>query len=78
MALRHKGRPNHFKQYLCEIEDIGKMLEKEGKTDGERRYFEIMALLLLFIDESLRSIRSFLACGIGLALGLIIKHWISC
>lgn len=59
-----------FNRDLQKIYDIGYMLKKEGKTDGERSQFEFMATLFLFIDLSLHRISLSL---FSLALYIILK-----
>lgn len=51
-----KKRTDRFERELRELCDITKVLEEEGESDGERRYKELIATILLFIDDSLRMI----------------------
>ena len=66
-------QPNRFKHGLDEIYDLRDMLKKKGQYDSKCRYLEIMAVRLLFIEDSLRVIRSFLACGLGLLIGHLLS-----
>lgn len=67
-----KGK-DRFERKLREINDIADMLEKEGKSDGERSHFIFMATLLLMICESLRRIRFALFCLLGFIVGKFIS-----
>lgn len=63
--------PSYFQRRLDDIYDIRKVFRKEGHEAAERSYHEIMCLLLLFINESLRSIRFFLSVLTGGFLGIL-------
>lgn len=69
-------QPDHFERLLNEIEDVSQMLDEKGERDGKSRYMEIMAKLLLSIDDSLCALRGFAAIGIGLAVGLALSRLI--
>ena len=66
-------KPDRFTCILEEIYDISDMLQRQGEYDGKSRYLEIMAKLLLGIDDSLRLLRSYLAFIAGLAISFFIK-----
>lgn len=65
-----KKTPSYFERRLDEIYDVEEVFHQEGHEAAERRYLKIVALLLLFIDDSLRSIRFFLSAMAGLFIGL--------
>ena len=58
-----------FEKNLHELYDIEKMLNEEGKCDGERRYKVFVATLLLFIDLSLHEIARALFVLLGFVIG---------
>lgn len=64
-----KKKKGFFNSYLEEIYKISGMLDKEGKETAESRYCEIMARLLLFICDSLRTIRTLLFLLAGYLIG---------
>lgn len=64
-----KKKKGFFDRYLEEIYKISRMLDKEGKKTAESRYCEIMAELLLFICDGLRTIRSILFLLTGYLIG---------
>lgn len=68
-----KKRKDLFERYLDEIYDISKMLNEEGYNAAKRRYLEVVAMILLFILDSLRAIRSILCLSIGAFLFLLFK-----
>jgi hypothetical protein len=67
-------QPNRFEQTLKEIKEIRMMLDGEGQNDGKSRYLEIMATILLFIEDSLSVIRSLLCIGLGFAFALFLNR----
>ena len=69
-----KKTPSYFKRRLDEIYEVEDVFRKEGHEAAERGYLKIVALLLLFIDESLRSIRFFLSALTGLFTGLFFSR----
>lgn len=70
--MKSVKQTKRFEQALAQINEIRDMLDEEGKNDGKSRYLEVMAKLLLSIDESLSLLRGYLAFLIGLALALFI------
>lgn len=68
-----KKREGFFEKYLDEIYDVSKMLEEEGHSSAECRYCEIMAVILLFINEGIRAIRFTLSIALGLLLGFAVN-----
>lgn len=66
-------KPDRFERMHNEIIEIGQMLQEKGEYDGKCRYLEIMAIILLFIDNSLSVIRSVLFAGAGVIAGLLIS-----
>ena len=68
-----KQRDDKFDRDLKKIYQIGDMLKKEGKTDGECRQFEFMATLLLFIDFSLRRFCTVVFILLGFVIGKFIS-----
>ena len=56
-----------------EIYNISYMLKGEGKTDGERRQFELLMKHLLFLEISLGKISAALFILIGLVFGKILS-----
>lgn len=69
-----KKIPSYFERRLDEIYNVEKVLREEGHEAAERSYLKIVALLLLFIDDSMRSIRLFFSALTGCAAGLFIGH----
>lgn len=67
-----KKPPSYFERRLDEIYNVEEVFHKEGHEAAERRYLKIVALLLLFIDDSLRSIRFFLSAMAGLFTGAVV------
>lgn len=74
MKSSRKKKPSHFERMLEEIYDIDNMLHDEGYGAAERRYREIVASLLLFIENSLSSIRLFLSALTGCLFGLLLSY----
>lgn len=68
-----KKSDERFEHDLCEIYEIEKMLDAEGKGDGERRYKVFMATLLLFIDLSLHRIGLALFCLLCFEIGKFVS-----
>lgn len=68
-----KKREDKFNRNLREVYEIGDMLKKEGKTDGECRQFEFVATLLLFIEFSLRRFCSIVFILLGFVVGKFIS-----
>ena len=62
-----------FESGLKEIQDIGKMLDKEGEQNGECRYKVFMAMQLLTISCGLRRISLALFCLIGFVIGKLLS-----
>lgn len=52
-----KQDKDFFSRYLGKIYDVSDMLCKEGCSDAECRYKEIVATIMLFIREDLHVIR---------------------
>lgn len=71
-----KKPPSYFERRLDEIYNVEEVFREEGHEAAERRYLKIVALLLLFIDDSLRSIRFFLSAMAGLFTGALLGHLI--
>ena len=71
--LKSSKPPKRFERVLHEIYDLSDMLKQQGQYDGKCGYLEIMAEILLFIEDSLRVIRGFLACGLGLLIGRLLS-----
>ena len=69
-----KKVPSYFERRLDEIYEIEDVFHEEGHEAAERGYLKIVALLLLFIDENLRSIRFFLSALTGLFAGMLFSH----
>ena len=44
-----KKRPDRFEKHIHETYDIGEMLQKEGKTNAERRAYQLITCTLLLI-----------------------------
>jgi len=76
MKLRLK-QSKRFERVLNQILDISVMLEQKGEYSPECRYLEIMAILLLSIDESLNALRGFFYFGFGLLLGHLLASFLS-
>lgn len=74
--MKLRKETERFERTLGQIEEVTRMLKAEGEYDGKSRYLEIMATILLFIEESLRVIRGFFAVGFGLLLGLLLSSLI--
>ena len=72
-----KKRKSFFERYLDEIYNVSEMLHKEGCSDGERRYKEVVAVIALFILENLRALLRMLACMTGTLLGLLLSLLLS-
>ena len=68
-----KKRQDRFERELRELYDVTKVLKEEGESDGECRYKELVATILLFIDDGLRTI------GLALfgLLGFVFAKFIS-
>ena len=64
-----KKRSERFDRELYELYDIEKMLQEEGKSNGERRYKVLVAEALLFIELSLRDIGLALFILLGFVIG---------
>lgn len=62
-----------FDKRLDDIFEVSKMLEEEGHSPAECRYGEIVAVILLFINEGIRAIRFTLSIALGLMAGLAFK-----
>ena len=76
MSMRpnsRKKRSDCFESELRKLYDITKMLKEEGKSDGECRYKELIATILLFIDTSLHDI----GIALYILLGFVISKFIS-
>lgn len=69
-----KKAPSYFEKRLDEIYNVEEVFCKEGHEAAERGYLKIVALLLLFIDEGLRSIRFFLSALTGIFLGFALTR----
>ena len=76
MKLKLK-QSKRFERGVNQILDISVMLEQKGEYSPECRYLEIMAILLLSIDESLNAFRSFFYFGFGFLLGHLLVSFIS-
>lgn len=74
MMLVPKKKQDLFSSYLDEVYDVTNVLKQEGKSHAECRYMEIMAVLLLFVLDSLRVIRSCFFAAFGIALGLFLSN----
>lgn len=70
-----KKRQDVFSSYLDKVYNVCKMLEQEGYSRGEARYFEIVATILLRILDSLRAIRFLLCFFAGALLAYMIEHF---
>ncbi len=68
-----KKRSDETNHEVDEIYNISNMLKSEGKTDGERRQFELLMKYLLFLEISLGKIITALFILIGLVLGKILS-----
>ena len=68
-----KKRSDETNHEVDEIYNISNMLKSEGKTDGERRQFELLLKYLLFLEISLGKIITALFILIGLVLGKILS-----
>lgn len=68
-----KKRNDETNHEVDEIYNISNMLKSEGKTDGERRQFELLMKYLLFLEISLGKIITALFILIGLVLGKILS-----
>ena len=68
-----KKSQDFFDRYLDEIYDVNKMLREEGKSYGECRYLKVVAVILLFIREDLRVLRTSLFGVMGLIVGLLLS-----
>ena len=66
-------RKEKCKKLLQELEDIGEVLDRQGKNDAERRYREVVAALLGLITDILCTDHTLLL----VLLGLIIGHMLS-
>ena len=65
-----KPYKDFFHRALDELNEIDRMLEQEGKTDAERGYLKIMAVIALRIHDSLLTLRTLLSATLGLLIGL--------
>lgn len=54
---------------LQELEDIGEVLDRQGKNDAERRYREVVAALLGLITDILCIDHTLLLVLLGLVIG---------
>ena len=68
-----KKKKDFFDKWLDEIYDVSEMLEKEGHSAAECRYCEIVATLLLFIKEGIRTISLTLSVALGVLLGFAVN-----
>lgn len=68
-----KKRNDETNHEVDEIYNISNMLKSEGKTDGERRQFELLMKYLLFLEINLGKIITALFILIGLVLGKILS-----
>lgn len=68
-----KKREEHFCRQLQEIGDVGNMLQKEGQSDGERRYKIIVAEQLAVIVDLLMTIRTVLFALLGFIIGKLLS-----
>lgn len=68
-----KKKKDFFEKYLDEIYEITKMLKEEGHSSAECSYCEIMAVILLFINEGIRAIRFTLSIALGVLLGFAVN-----
>ena len=68
-----KKRNDETNHEVDEIYNISNMHKSEGKTDGERRQFELLMKYLLFLEISLGKIITALFILIGLVLGKILS-----
>ena len=59
-----KKTESYFDRRLDDIYDVEEVFRSEGHEAAERHYLKIVALMLLFIDDHLRSIR-FALCAIS-------------
>ena len=64
-----KKRFDKFDCALSELVDIANMFDAESEDGSESRYKIFMATQLLFIEDSLRTIRLLLSVLIGLIAG---------
>lgn len=62
-----------FRRQLQEIGDVGNMLQKEGQSDGERRYKIIVAEQLAVIVNLLLTIRTVLFALLGFIIGKLLS-----
>lgn len=69
-----KKTPSYFERRLDEIYNIEKVFREKGHEAAERSYLKIVALLLLFIDDSLRAIRRLFSALAGLLTGAFISY----
>lgn len=74
---RTKKSQNFFDRYLDEIYDVSDMLQKEGHSRAECRYCEIMAIILLFLTNSVRTLRLYISGLGGMLLGLLLSRMLS-
>ena len=65
-----------IEEMLEEINDIAEVLQQEGENDGKSRYLEIVAVLLVGIDSSLKILRTLLAVCVGLQIGALVSRLI--
>ena len=68
-----KKKRDFFDERLDDIFEVSKVLQEEGHSAAECRYGEIVAVILLFINEGIRAIRFTLSCALGALAGLAIS-----
>ena len=74
---RTKKSQDFFHRYLDEIYHVSDMLQEEGHSRAECRYCEIVAIILLFLTNSVRTVRSYICALGGMFLGLLLSRMLS-
>lgn len=69
-----KPRPSRFSRELQEIYDLGAKLNQQCENHIEGSKYEIIASLLLSIDETLRLVNRSLAILVGCAVGHLLAR----
>lgn len=62
-----------FDLHLEETYCIGEMLKQQGKTDAERRAYQHIATILIFIEDNLRLLCTLVALLLGFQIGKLIS-----
>lgn len=72
-GLKPANRRKRYERALHELDDIRDVIQAEGQYSGCARYQEIMAKLLLSIDDSLLTLRTLFSALLGFAAGIVLS-----